>query len=239
MIQCPQCHEHSAICIGGSVASGVRRYTYMCSNSECVFRWSQLRVSPGEDADVRPTQRQGAYCCGDCYLPKRDPNRESGFAHICPAYTLGFNKVLTRMIGGHSKFEQPACRAVYLSKRLAALQRIFRASLYAVRLMPRRKRLLTALFALRNIDGDVRHKIMQMAGFANFRTSFSPYTLWDYNNRPSPIAQKEKNAALPVGNPVRPDPGAGGCCMPVASGCVCLCQCACMECVTSKCDAYS
>ena len=190
MIQCPQCHEHSAICIGGSVASGVRRYTYMCSNSECVFRWSQLRVSPGEDADVRPTQRQGAYCCGDCYLPKRDPNRESGFAHICPAYTLGFNKVLTRMIGGHSKFEQPACRAVYLSKRLAALQRIFRASLYAVlvRLMPRRKRLLTALFALRNIDGDVRHKIMQMAGFANFRTSFSPYTLWDYNNRPSPIA---------------------------------------------------
>lgn len=92
------------------------------------------------------------------------------------------------MIGGHSKFEQPACRAVYLSKRLAALQRIFRASLYAVRLMPRRKRLLTALFALRNIDGDVRHKIMQMAGLANFRTSFPPYTLWEYKNRISQIA---------------------------------------------------
>ena len=157
----------------------------MCSNSECVFRWSQRRVPSGEDADVRPTQRQVRYCCRECDLPKRDPHRNgSSFGHICHGYTLGFNKVLTRMIGGNPGIQQTACRAVYLSKRLAALQRIFRAHLYAVRIMPRRKRLITALGVVRNVDPDSRRMIMEMAGLANFRTTPpQPYTLWNHRPR--------------------------------------------------------
>lgn len=99
-------------------------------------------------------------------------------------YTLGFNKVLTRMIGGNPGIQQTACRAVYLSKRLAALQRIFRAHLYAVRIMPRRKRLITALGVVRNVDPDSRRMIMEMAGLANFRTTPpQPYTLWNHRPR--------------------------------------------------------
>lgn len=179
MIQCPQCHEQSATCIGGSSAG---RFTYMCSNSDCVFRWSQYRVAPGENADVRPARRAGGYCCRECHLPKRDPHRNgSSFGHICHAYTLGFNKVLTRMIGGNPGIQQTACRAVYLSKRLAALQRVFRAHLYAVRIMPRRKRLITALGVVRNVDSDSRRMIMEMAGLANFRTTPpQPYAFWNH-----------------------------------------------------------
>jgi len=85
------------------------------------------------------------------------------------------------MIGGNPGIQHTACRAVYLSKRLAALQRIFRAHLYAVRLTPRRKRLITGLGALRKVDPDSRRMIMEMAGLANFRTTPpQPYTLWTH-----------------------------------------------------------
>ena len=92
------------------------------------------------------------------------------------------------MIGGNPGFQQTACRAVYLSKRLAALQRVFRAHLYAVHLMPRRKRLLAGLSVLHNVNPDSRRKIMEMAGLANFRaTPPQPYTLWS-NIRHTPVA---------------------------------------------------
>lgn len=87
------------------------------------------------------------------------------------------------MIGGNPAFKY-GCRAVYLPKRLAALQRLFRAALYAVRIMPRRKRILTALYALAPIDADLRHHILALSGLAQSRTTPpKPYTLWTHSTR--------------------------------------------------------
>jgi hypothetical protein len=176
MIQCPECDEQSVRPLGGASQG---RFVYMCSNSDCTYRWSQRRVAPGEDPDVRPCRRAGGYSCRHCWHVKRDPFHGGYFAHICYGDNTGFNKVMTRMIGGNPGYQETGCRAVYLSKRLAALQRVFRAHLYAVRLMPRRKRLLTGLLVLRTLDSDTRRYIMEMSGLASRRTTPpKPFILW-------------------------------------------------------------
>ena len=162
----------------------------MCSNSECTYRWSQLRAAPGGNLDIRPARRPGGYTCRHCHHDKRDPFRSGhSFAHVCYADNTGFNKVVKRMIGGNPGYQETGCRAVYLSKRLAALQRVFRASLYAIRLMPRRKRLLTGLKALGALNPDIRRYIMEMAGLARSRTTPpKQYTLWTaFKSPPRPL----------------------------------------------------